>query len=92
MPNRASEDILSASISPTATSNPELTLAPTLWFYNRWKRVVQQKPSIDLVNKTTVRATHERLGDYYFYFQPADKLLFTEKRPTNTEVVSVEAE
>ena len=88
---QASEDIfIRIDITNRYFKPAELTLAPTLWFYNRWKRgSFKQKPSIDLVNKTTVRATHERLGDYYFYFQPADKLLFTENE-TNTEVVSGE--
>ena len=40
-----------------------------------------------LCNKITVKAEHERLGDYYFYFQPADKSFFTENE-TNTEKVT----
>ncbi|MBL7741409.1 MAG: glucosidase [Chitinophagaceae bacterium] len=66
----------------------EITVLPTLWFYNRWKQgSFKEKPSITQVNKTTVRAEHERLGEYYFYFQPADKTFFTENE-TNTEKVS----
>lgn len=66
----------------------ELTLLPTLWFYNRWVQgSFKEKPSIAYINKTTVRAEHERLGEYFFYFQPAERTLFTENE-TNTELVS----
>ncbi len=51
------------------------------------KAVFKEKPSINYINKTTVKAEHERLGEYYFYFQPADKRLFTENE-TNTEKVT----
>ncbi|MDP4261614.1 MAG: glucosidase [Bacteroidota bacterium] len=65
----------------------EITVLPTLWFYNRWKYgSLKEKPVLSYIDKTTVKAEHERLGDYYFYFQPADKCLFTENE-TNTETV-----
>lgn len=66
----------------------ELHLLPTLWFYNRWAAgSFKEKPIIQYVNKTTVKAEHERLGEYFFYFQPADKCFFTENE-TNTEKIS----
>lgn len=56
-----------------------LTVLPTLWFYNRWVYTPDQpKPSIKLVDKTSVCAKHSYLGNYYFYFQPANDRLFTE--------------
>lgn len=56
-----------------------LTVLPTLWFYNRWVYTPDQpKPSIKLVDKTSVCAKHSNLGNYYFYFQPANDRLFTE--------------
>ena len=63
-----------------------ITVLPTLWFYNRWQysSKARQKPSIEWVNKNTVKATHEKLGNYYLYFQNADDLFFTENE-TNTE-------
>jgi Mannosylglycerate hydrolase MGH1-like glycoside hydrolase domain len=65
----------------------EITVLPTLWFYNRWTHgTLKNKPSISYLNKTSVKTEHERLGNYYFYFQPADKLLFTENE-TNREAV-----
>lgn len=56
-----------------------LTVLPTLWFYNRWVYTPNEpKPSIKLIDKTSVCAKHYALGNYYFYFQPADDRLFTE--------------
>lgn len=66
----------------------DITLLPTLWFYNRWANGrMKEKPSIVSINKTAVKAEHERLGEYYFYFQSADTCLFTENE-TNTQVVT----
>lgn len=66
----------------------EITLLPTLWFYNRWKQgSLKKKPSITSIGKNAVKAEHERLGEYYFYFQQADKCLFTENE-TNTAIVT----
>lgn len=66
----------------------EITVLPTLWFYNRWRDgTFKERPSIRPLNKHTVKAEHERLGDYYFYFQPADKTLYTENE-TNTAIVT----
>jgi hypothetical protein len=66
----------------------DIHLLPTLWFYNRWDDgSFKEKPSISSVNKVTVKAEHERLGEYYFYYQPADKCFFTENE-TNTEKIT----
>ncbi len=56
-----------------------ITVLPTLWFYNRWaNNPTEVKPSINYLNKTSVKIDHERLGDYYFYFQHPDYTLFTD--------------
>ena len=66
----------------------EIHVLPTLWFYNRSSiQRMTEKPEITFMNKTAVRASHERLGDYFFYFQQADNTLFTDNK-TNTEIVS----
>jgi hypothetical protein len=63
----------------------ELTLLPTLWFYNRWQYSDENdKPSIHLESEQSVKASHAYLGDYYFYFQNVDEVLFTENE-TNFE-------
>jgi hypothetical protein len=70
------------------TKPAEITVAPTLWFYNRWNYDGQEKkPVIMARNKTSVKAVHSRLGSYYLYFQPPQYCLFTENE-TNTEKVS----
>ena len=42
----------------------DLSLLPTLWFYNRWEQgAFRQKPCISYINKNSVKAENERLGD-----------------------------
>src|SRR5258706_2094765 len=88
---QGAEDIfIKIDITNRYHKSAEITLLPTLWFYNRWNHgVLKEKPTISYFNKTSVMATHERLGDYYFYFQPPDRTLFTENE-TNTEIVTGE--
>jgi len=62
-----------------------ITLLPNLWFYNRWQQNdLNTKPIIEEVKDGVVRATHERLGSYYLYYQKANDRYFTENE-TNTE-------
>src|SRR5579871_2566758 len=57
----------------------DITVMPTLWFYNRWQSErLEKKPAITLRDKTSVRATHSRLESYYLYFQQPNDHLFTE--------------
>jgi hypothetical protein len=67
----------------------DITVLPTLWFYNRWGKNGNSitEPTIQSLNKTSVKATHERLGEYYFYFQQPNDALFTNNE-TNTERIS----
>jgi hypothetical protein len=61
-----------------------ITVLPTLWFYNRWQYDPSlQKPSINYINTTTVKASHQRLGEYYLYFKDATEVLFTENETNN---------
>ncbi len=63
------------------------TVLPTLWFYNRWQYAgLHNKPLIALTGKQSVKATHEKLGDYYLYFQEADDVLFTENETNNKKL------
>lgn len=62
-----------------------VTLLPNLWFYNRWQQNdLNQKPIIEEIKEGIVRATHERIGSYYLYYQKANDRFFTENE-TNTE-------
>ncbi len=70
------------------TSQAEISVLPTLWFYNRWwYREPGNEPSITYVNKTCVKTQHPRLDPFYFYFQDANDILFTDNE-TNTLKVS----
>ncbi|MEP6597522.1 MAG: glucosidase, partial [Ginsengibacter sp.] len=70
------------------TETAGITVLPTLWFYNRSSNQnLSEKPVITNHNKTTVKATHQRLGTYYLYFEPARATFYTENE-TNTEKVS----
>ena len=65
----------------------DLTVLPTLWFYNRWSiKKMDEMPELVLINKTTVKSTHQFLGTNYFYFHPAHEVLFTDNE-TNLERV-----
>ena len=62
----------------------EITVLPTLWFYDRESNKRHESaPSITYRSDNSVKAFHERLGNYYFYFQPAADMLFTNNE-TNT--------
>ncbi len=84
----AQDMLIRIDITNRFSKPAEITLLPTLWFYNRWNQgAFKEKPSITYLNKTTVKAVHERLGDYYFYFQASNAVLFTENE-TNHEKIT----
>jgi len=57
----------------------ELWLLPTLWFRNLWNYgLMAEKPEIRANGAQEARLRHEQLGDYFFYFEKPDRLLFTE--------------
>ncbi len=86
---QSAEDIfIKIDIINRYTKAADITVLPTLWFYNRWADgSLKEKPVITLFDKNAVRADHERLGSYFFYFQSAQKTFFTENE-TNTEIVT----
>ncbi len=64
-----------------------ITVLPTLWFYNRNSNErLKEKPVITDYNKTTVKASHQRLGTYYLYFPKSRGTYYTENI-SNTEKV-----
>ena len=64
-----------------------ITILPTLWFYNRWIFTPEDpKPTISLLNKNSVKASHHRIGDYYFYFNDANDRLFTENETNHAKL------
>jgi len=75
-----SEDIqICIEIINQGTETADVTVLPTLWFYNYWQfDKIKPKPIITKLNDTTVKATHPNGGDYYLYHEPASFTLFTE--------------
>lgn len=70
-----------------ATAAP-FTLLPTLWFYNRESnKRLEQQPLIEWMNDGVVKATHQRQGTYYLYFQKTEDWLFTDN-VTNMQKVN----
>ncbi|MEO8720620.1 MAG: glucosidase [Ginsengibacter sp.] len=56
-----------------------ITVLPTLWFYNSWQyNNEENKPAISFLSDQSIKATHEKLGDYYLYFQKTNNVIFTE--------------
>jgi hypothetical protein len=78
------EDIgILVTIHNRGVDNAYIALLPTLWMRNLWSfGLMNKKPSIQLVEESdhfsVVRATHEELGSYHFYFEKPQQLLFTE--------------
>ncbi|MFP5039658.1 MGH1-like glycoside hydrolase domain-containing protein [Parasediminibacterium sp. JCM 36343] len=67
-----------------------ITVLPTLWFYNRWKNGSDEKKGLITYNsKTSVTAEQERLGRYYFYFQKADDMLFTDNETNKQKIMGI---
>jgi hypothetical protein len=86
---QSAQDIfIRIDITNRYSKTAEITVLPTLWFYNRWNHgSLRGKPAITSLGKNSVKTEHERLGDYYFYFQPTDRTFFTDNE-TNTELVT----
>ena len=65
-----SQDIfIKINIHNRYTKSAGITVLPTLWFYNRWSNHrLEEKPIITDYNKTTVKASHQRLGTLLFLF------------------------
>jgi len=81
-----SEDIfIRIEIVNRSENAAPVTVLPTLWFYNSWQYEGEHtKPSINYLDDHSVGANHKLLGPYYFYFQDAEQVLFTENE-TNFE-------
>lgn len=87
------EDIcIKISIYNRAKNSAAIKVLPTLWMRNLWTFGLEnQKPDIKLYNggsdgTGTVKVSDEELGEYFFYFQNAERTLFTENE-TNNELL-----
>jgi hypothetical protein len=64
-----------------------LWILPTLWFRNLWQvGLLKEMPSIKTIEKGGVQATHEKLGDYFFYFDATERILFTENEHNSERI------
>jgi hypothetical protein len=55
----------------------EITVLPTLWFSRQWTKNATEGPLLTVEESGAVKATHEKMGNYYFYFKGAPEMLFT---------------
>lgn len=68
----------------------EINVLPTLHFYNRWQHGdFKKKPSINYLSKSTVKASHYRLGEYFFYFDSPSKILFTDNETNKQKIMGI---
>jgi len=77
------------------TKAAPITLIPTLWLRNLWSyQLIDEKPSITLINNGkgsgSVKIEHQKIGDYYCYFDHADEVLFTENETNMQRIFGVE--
>ena len=89
--NNAEDICIDIKITNHANEAAEIVLLPTLWFRNRWQfNDNVEKPVLEIINPLhnagTVKATNDRLGNYYFYHSVTNETLMTENE-TNTERV-----
>ena len=84
------EDIcIKISVHNRSQNKAPVTVLPTLWMRNLWSYgLIKEKPVIELIHENTsvgeAKITDLNLGEYSFYFQKPDKVLFTENE-TNTQ-------
>ena len=89
------EDILiKITIHNRAKKAAPITLLPSLWLRNLWSyKLIENKPSIQLKSLQKeygcVQIEHEKMGDYYCYFQAPDKVLFTENETNMNKIFGV---
>ena len=87
-----SQDIcINITITNRGSDDSDIVVMPTLWFRNRWLfGDTAQKPVLETMQPTAganvVKASHERLGEYYFYYAGTSETLMTENE-TNTEKI-----
>ena len=78
-------------INNRSNNSAPVTVLPTLWFRKQWSPdLIKGKPEISIQQNsgghTNVCASHPNIGQYYFYFDNPEQLLFTENE-TNKEKI-----
>lgn len=76
------------SITNRGSEKADITVLPTIWFYNRWQYdPTHPMPAITARDKSSVIAEHHRLGSYHLFFDKPDDLLFTDNE-TNFQLLN----
>ena len=71
----AKDIFIRIEVTNRGQEDADITVLPTLWFYNRWSyEGMEKKPVISTRDKTSVKASHSRLEPYYFYFQQPEEM------------------
>jgi hypothetical protein len=84
------EDIcIRITVHNRSAESAPITVLPTLWMRNLWSYgLTNEKPAIEWIAKneshSEFKITHAQTNNYFFYFQNATTVLFTENE-TNTE-------
>jgi hypothetical protein len=87
--NNEDDICIKISIHNRSQQNAPITVLPTLWMRNLWSYgLMNEKPVIGLMEQNTgvgeVKIRDTRMGEYSFYFQNTERVLFTENE-TNTQ-------
>lgn len=94
----AEEDIcIKITVVNRGKEKASMKLLPTLWFRNKWSfGRTKHKPNISLAERKSthdeLNLSHHRLGDYFFYADSADRLLFTENETNQKRIFGKENE
>ena len=84
----ANDIFIKISITNRSDKSADITVLPNLWFYNRMSNQhLSQPPIIEAHKKNAVKASHERLGTYYLYYETPKVCFFTNNQ-TNKEPIT----
>ncbi len=89
------EDIcILIEVNNRSTNSAPFTLLPTLWYRKQWSPdLIKGKPGISIQQnsggRTNVCASHPNIGQYYFYFDKPEQLLFTENETNKEKIFSL---
>jgi hypothetical protein len=84
------EDLLiKITVYNRSETSSYIAVLPTIWFRNLWSfGMMKERPTMYIQEEAsgygTLKVDHYWTGDYHFYFEKADRTLFTENE-TNTE-------
>ena len=88
------EILIQLTIANRGADSATLDLLPTLWFRNTWSwEIGSKKPMITIADKTSdlqvLQASHLNLGNFWFYCDHPDSILFTENETNKQRLFNV---